>query len=326
MAEGVPGFTRFEPFAVEVNGITVTGRISRDDDGGGGSGDAAGGGGEGSGNAEARPPLLLLHGHPETHLMWHRIADALAEDFTVIAPDLRGYGGSSKPAGEADHSTYSKREMAKDAVLLMEHFGAERGFSSFALCAHDRGARVGHRMLADYPGLVSQAMFLDIAPTVDMYAATDRDFAEAYFHWFFLIQPEPLPEALIEANPRAYVENIIGSRYAGLGPFPAEVLHAYVSALSSPGAVHAMCEDYRAAATIDLEHDSADRDAGLTPEVPLRVLWGRHGVIEAQFDPLALWEKAVPGVTGRAVDAGHYLPEEAPEDVLAEIRGFFHRA
>ena len=305
MTEDLPGFELYDSFAVEANGITVTGRISRSDASG------------------AKPPLLLLHGHPETHLMWHRIADSLAEDFTVVAPDLRGYGGSSKPAGDPDHSTYSKREMAKDAVRLMEHFGAERGFSSFALCAHDRGARVGHRMLADHPGLVSRAMFLDIAPTLDMYAATDRAFAEAYFHWFFLIQPEPMPEALIEANPRGYIENIMGTRYAGLAPFPAPVLDAYAEALSSPGAVHAMCEDYRAAATIDLEHDRADRAAGLAPDVPLRVLWGRHGVVHAQFDALGLWEKAVPGVTGRAVDAGHYLPEEAPGEVLAEIRGFF---
>ena len=310
MTEGLPGFARFEQFAVEVNGITVTGRVSR--------ADAAG-----TGGGSSKPALLLLHGHPETHVMWHKVADALAEHFTVVAPDLRGYGGSSKPAGEPDHSTYSKREMAKDAVAVMEHFGAVRGFDRFALCAHDRGARVGHRMLADFPERVTRAMFLDIAPTLDMYAATDRAFAEAYFHWFFLIQPAPLPEALIEANPRAYVENIMGSRYAGLEPFPAPVLEAYVAALSSPGAVHAMCEDYRASATIDLEHDRADREAGLTPEVPLRVLWGAHGVIESQFEPLALWGKAVPGATGRAVDAGHYLPEEAPAEVLAEILAFF---
>lgn len=319
MAAELPGFSRFDQFAVQVNGITVTGRVSRDNGGVDGSAEASGN----AGGSGTKPALLLLHGHPETHLMWHRIADALAADYTVVAPDLRGYGGSSKPAGEPDHSTYSKREMAKDAVLLMEHFGAERGFGSFVLCAHDRGARVGHRLLADYPERIRKAMFLDIAPTLDMYAGTDRAFAEAYFHWFFLIQPEPLPEALIEANPRAYVENIIGSRYAGLAPFPAPVLDAYVQALSSPGAVHAMCEDYRAAATIDLDHDRADRDAGRTPDVPLRVLWGAHGVIEKQFDPLALWGKAVPGATGRAVDAGHYLPEEAPEEVLAEMLAFF---
>ncbi|CEA09527.1 Fluoroacetate dehalogenase [Arthrobacter saudimassiliensis] len=310
MSTGTPGFTRYEEFAVPVNGITVTGRISRPDRPLPGP------------DSAAKPPLLLLHGHPETHLMWHRIADDLAEHFTVVAPDLRGYGGSSKPEGDADHATYSKREMARDAVALMEHFGAERGFASFALCAHDRGARVGHRLLLDHPGAVTRAMFLDIAPTLDMYAATNREFAEAYFHWFFLIQPSPLPEALIEANPRAYIENIIGTRYAGLAPFPAPVLDAYVAALASPGAVHAMCEDYRASATIDLEHDQADRDAGLTPEVPLRVLWGRHGVVEALFDALDLWAKAVPGATGRSVDAGHYLPEEAPEEVLAEILAF----
>lgn len=312
-------FEQFEKFLVDVNGIRIGGRISRP-------------------TTEQRPPLLLLHGHPETHLMWHRVAARLAEHYTVVAPDLRGYGASAKPdsdagdgpvseaggerGGGSPHATYSKRIMAQDQVLLMEHFGAERGFKRFAICAHDRGARVAARLLADHPNLVSKAILLDIAPTLDMYNSTDRAFAEAYFHWFFLIQPRPLPEALIEADPRAYVENLMGRRHAGLVPFPRELLDAYVESLSQPGAVHAMCEDYRASASIDLDHDRQDRENNRLIDTPLRVLWGRHGAIEKLFDPLTLWAAIAPTVTGRAIDTGHYLPEEAPEEVLEEILTF----
>lgn len=296
-------FATFDEFSVPLGDVEIAGRISRDTE-------------------ESRPPLLLLHGHPESHLMWHRIADRLAEHYTVIIPDLRGYGSSGIPAADPDHHAYSKRTMARDQVLLMEHFGAQRGFEQFAVCAHDRGARVAHRLIADHPSLVSAAMLLDIAPTLDMYASTNRAFAEAYFHWFFLIQPHPLPESLIEANPRAYVENLMGSRYAGLAPFPPEILDRYVAALSRPGAVHAMCEDYRASATVDLDHDREDRDLGLLAETPLRILWGRHGVVGGQFDPLALWGAVAANVSGRALDAGHYLPEEVPDDVFDEILNF----
>ncbi|MBP2217944.1 alpha/beta fold hydrolase [Arthrobacter sp. CAN_C5] len=296
-------FEAFTEFATTIDGVEIAGRISRP-------------------TADPKPALLLLHGHPESHLMWHKIADRLAEKYTVVMPDLRGYGSSGLPASDPQHLTYSKRTMARDQALLMQHFGAERGFEQFAVCAHDRGARVAHRLVADYPDRVTAAILLDIAPTLDMYESTDRAFAEAYFHWFFLIQPEPLPESLIEANPRAYIENLMGSRYAGLAPFPAEVLDRYVGALSRPGAVHAMCEDYRASSTIDLEHDRHDRNHGLLIDTPLRVLWGEHGVVGKQFDPLALWRAVAPTATGRALDAGHYLPEEAPEDVLQEILAF----
>jgi haloacetate dehalogenase len=296
-------FEQFEEFRVHLDGTEIAGRISRP-------------------TADYRPPLLLLHGHPESHLMWHKIADRLAQHYTVVAPDLRGYGSSGIPHSGPDHAAYSKRAMARDQVLLMEHFGAARGFQNFAVCAHDRGARVTHRLLADHPGLVTRAMLLDIAPTLDMYASTDRAFAEAYFHWFFLIQPEPFPESLIQASPRSYVEQVMGGWQAGLDPFPPEVLDRYIDALSRPGAVHALCEDYRAAATIDLEHDRADRDQGLRISTPIRVLWGRHGVIERLFDPLTLWSAVAENVSGRALECGHYLPEEAPDDVAAEILRF----
>ncbi|GAB97642.1 DNA/RNA endonuclease G (NUC1)/pimeloyl-ACP methyl ester carboxylesterase [Kineosphaera limosa] len=286
-------FARYEEFAIDTGEVRITGRA----------------GGQGS-------PLLLLHGHPQTHLIWHRIADDLALDHHVIAMDLRGYGHSSRPPGGGDHAAYSKRTMARDAIEVMRQFGHER----FAVAAHDRGARVAARLVADHPDAVSAAILMDIAPTLDMYEGTTRDFATAYWHWFFLIQPEPLPELLIAGDPAAYIELLMGNRPAGLAPFPPEVLQAYVKAMTGPNAAHGMCEDYRAAATIDLEHDRADRAAGHRITTPLRVLWGRHGVVEQLFDPLTLWRAVADDVSGEALDCGHYLPEEAPGPVLAHIR------
>ncbi|HKT96910.1 MAG TPA: alpha/beta hydrolase [Paraburkholderia sp.] len=265
------------------------------------------------------PPLLLLHGHPQTHMIWHRCAADLAQHFTVIATDLRGYGASDQPASDASHAAYAKRAMAADQVEVMRHFGFER----FLVCAHDRGARVAHRMALDHPDAVERLMLLDIAPTLAMYEQTDREFATLYFHWFFLIQPEPLPEALIGANPDAYIERVMGGRHAGLAPFAPEALDAYRAALRQPGAVHAMCEDYRASATIDLEHDRADIERGHKVACPLRVLWGEHGVIERCFDPLAEWRKVARDVSGHALPCGHYIPEEAPEALVGEILSFF---
>ena len=262
------------------------------------------------------PPLLLLHGHPQTHMIWHRCASALAQHFTVVATDLRGYGASSKPPSDGTHAAYSKRAMAADQVEVMRHFGHER----FLVCAHDRGARVAHRMAIDFPAAVERLMLLDIAPTLAMYEQTDREFATLYFHWFFLIQPEPLPETLIGANPDVYIERVMGSRHAGLAPL---ALDAYRAALRQPGAVHAMCEDYRASATIDLEHDRADLERGTKVACPLRVLWGAEGVIERCFDPLAEWRKVARDVSGRALPCGHYIPEEASEALVAEMLAFF---
>ncbi|MGO1510267.1 MAG: alpha/beta fold hydrolase [Actinomycetaceae bacterium] len=299
-------FPDFSPLDREVDGVRLTGRIGPGvDPTGAHPGD--------------KPPLLLLHGHPETHVMWHRVAPGLARDFAVVAPDLRGYGSSGRPAPGPDHAAYSKRAMARDAVELMSSLGHER----FAVAGHDRGARVAARLVADHPGRVTRAMLLDVAPTLDMYEATDRAFASAYWHWFFLIQPAPMPEALAGANPRAYVEGVMGARHAGLAPFPAEVLDQYVAAFEGTDRAAGPANDYRAANGIDLEHDRADRAAGYRITTPLRVLWARHGVIERLFDPLALWGRVADDVSGRAVDCGHYLPEEAPEEILAEMREFF---
>jgi len=265
------------------------------------------------------PPLLLLHGHPQTHMIWHCCADELAKHFTVIATDLRGYGASSKPAGDDAHVTYSKRAMAADQVAVMRHFGHER----FLVCAHDRGARVAHRMALDHADAVERLMLLDIAPTLAMYEQTDRTFATLYFHWFFLIQPAPLPETLIGDHTDAYIERVMGSRHAGLAPFSPEALDAYRAALRQPGAVHAMCEDYRASATIDLEHDRADIERGNKVACPLRVLWGAEGVIDRCFDPLGEWRRVARDVSGRSLACGHYIPEEASAELVTEMLAFF---
>ncbi len=267
----------------------------------------------------AGPALLLLHGHPQSHVMWHRVVDTLAQRFTVVAADLRGYGDSERVAADAAHAHYSKRAMALDMLQLMTALGHTR----FAVCAHDRGARVTHRLLLDHPQAVSRAMLLDIAPTLAMYEHTSEAFARAYWHWFFLIQPAPLPERLIDADPKAYLRDLMGARYGGLGIFAPEAFAEYERCISLPGSATAMCEDYRAAAGIDLEHDRASRVAGSQVEMPLHVLWGSKGVVARCFDPLALWQQAARKVSGRAVDSGHYIAEEAPQALLAEIDSFF---
>lgn len=259
------------------------------------------------------PPLLVLHGHPQTHVIWHRVAGQLAERFTVVLADLRGYGDSSKPAGAADHGNYSKRTMARDMLRVMQSLGHER----FAVLAHDRGARVAHRLAADHGDAVKHLVVLDIAPTLAMYSQTTEAFARAYWHWFFLIQRAPMPERLIEADPGAYVRELMGARHAGLGPFDPRALDEYTRCLQQPGAAHALCEDYRAAASIDLEHDRADREKGLKLAMPLMVLWGAKGIVQRCFDPLAEWRKVAADVRGQSVDCGHYIPEEAPEQLLS---------
>ena len=266
------------------------------------------------------PPLLLLHGHPQTHMIWHRVAPQLVERFTVIAADLRGYGASSKPAADdPQHVLYAKRTMAADLVQLMHELGHE----CFFICAHDQGARVAHRMALDHPGAVERLMLLDIAPTLAMYEQTNRQFATQYFHCFFLIQPEPLPETLIGAAPHIYIERVMRSEHAGREAFAPHALHAYRQALAQPGAVHAMCEDYRASAGIDLLHERVDLERGNKLACPLRVLWGELGVLAQCFDPLAQWRRVARDVSGRTLPCGHYIPEEAPQALLEEIDAFF---
>jgi haloacetate dehalogenase len=269
----------------------------------------------------AGPPLLLLHGHPQTHAIWHTVAPVLARHFTVVACDLRGYGDSSKPPGARDHANYSKRTMAADMLAVMRLLG----FARFRVMAHDRGARVAHRLMADHPQAVARAVLLDIAPTLAMYEGATDTFARAYWHWFFLIQPAPLPERLIEADPGAYLRDVLGRRSAGLAPFDARALAEYARCLALPGSAHGICEDYRAAAGIDLEHDRADRGRGRRIDTPLLALWGAHGVVARCFDPLREWRRVADRedrVEGEALDCGHYIPEEAPDALLARALPF----
>jgi len=268
----------------------------------------------------AGPPLLLLHGHPQTHMIWHRVAAMLANHFTVIATDLRGYGASGRPPSDARHAPYSKRAMAADQVAVMRHFG----FEQFHVCAHDRGARVAHRLALDHPAAVERMMLLDIAPTLAMYENTSEAFARAYWHWFFLIQPPPLPEALIESDPVRYIRSVMGGRHAGLAPFTPEALAEYERCAAIPGSAQAICEHYRASAGIDLDHDRADIAAGRRLAQPLRVLWGAHGAVGRSFDVLSLWRERADDVAGGALPCGHYIPEEAPAELLAEALAFFN--
>ena len=264
-------------------------------------------------------PLLLLHGHPQTHAMWHRVASELARRHTVVLMDLRGYGDSDRPDPQAGSAAYAKREMALDAKAVMQ----AQGFDRFQVLAHDRGARVAHRLAADHPQAVERLLLLDIAPTLAMYQQTSLEFAKAYWHWFFLIQPPPLPEALIESDPVRYLRTVMGSRHAGLAAFDPAALAEYERCVLIPGSARAMCADYRASAAIDLDHDRADVLAGKRLAQPLRVLWGEQGVVGRCFDVLALWRERAAGVSGRSVPCGHYIAEEAPELLLAEAVRFF---
>jgi haloacetate dehalogenase len=265
-----------------------------------------------------KPPLLLLHGHPQTHAIWHRLWPALSQHFSLVAMDLRGYGDSSKPPGDLDHANYSKRRMAQDALALMQQLDLPR----FALLAHDRGARVAHRLMLDHSAAVSRAVLLDIAPTLAMYEQTGDAFARAYWHWFFLIQPAPVPERLMGPQAAIYAETLLKGRTGKLDLFDARALAEYRRCSALPGAFHAMCEDYRAAASIDLEHDRCSRAAGERVTQSLRVLWGEHGVIARCFEPLALWRQVAHLVDGQSLPCGHYIPEEAPEALLAAALPF----
>jgi haloacetate dehalogenase len=294
LGEGVQGmFEGFERVRVETKEVTIDGVR----------------GGEG-------PPVLLLHGYPQTHAMWHLVAPLLAEYFTVIATDLRGYGDSSKPEGGTDHAGYSKRAMAADQVEVMR----ELGFDSFAVVGHDRGGRVAHRMALDYPETVTKLTVLDIVPTYYVFATADRELATYYYHWFFLIQPYDLPEHLIGADPDYYLRRSLGGWGTGIDLFAPEAYAEYERCLRDPATLHAMCEDYRAAATIDLVHDEADRNRRV--ESPLLALWGERGVVERLYNVLEVWREYASDVRGRALPAGHFLVEERPEETAEELLSF----
>ena len=293
-------FDGFEATTFKVNGVEIFARI-------GGPADA--------------PPLMLLHGYPQTHAIWHRVVRALNGRFRFVLPDLRGYGDSSRPAGAADHANYSKRAMALDMVELMAQLGHER----FALVGHDRGGRVAHRLALDHPQSVSRLALIDIAPTLDMYEATDMRFASAYYHWFLLIQPAPLPERLLGGDPTFFLHRALGGwGAAGLACFEPEALAEYERCFARPDALHASCEDYRASAGIDLAHDRASRAAGEKIVCDTLVLWGERVVVHKLFEPLRLWQAQCAAQVGGAVmPAGHFIPEELPAQTAQHVQGFF---
>lgn len=287
-------FAGFETKDIQTTGTSIRARV-------GGSG----------------PPLLLLHGFPQTHVIWHKIAPALAERFTVVAADLRGYGDSGKPPSNVTHMPHSKRAMAQDQVEVMR----ELGFRRFCVAGHDRGGRVAHRMALDHPERVDRLAVLDIVPTHKIFSTVTKDLAIGYYHWFFLIQDNDLPETLIGHDPVYYLMSKLNHWGADPDAFTDEALEAYVRAFCNPEAIHAACEDYRAGASIDLEHDEADLATKIA--CPLLALWGEKGLMDRLYDILETWRERASDVRGRGLNCGHFLPEEAPEETLAELLAFF---
>jgi len=268
------------------------------------------------------PPLLLLHGYPQSHLMWHAAAPLLAERHTVVAADLAGYGASLHPAPAADHAPHSKRALALDQVEAMAALGCDR----FAAAGHDRGGRVAYRMALDHPDRVQRLAVLDIIPTGEVWRRADRDFARGYWHWAFLALPAPLPERLIAGDRQAFFDLHVRAGMglgAEPGRYPPEILDAYRRLLDDPGTVEGMCEDYRAGASVDVEHDDADRDAGRQIACPLLVLWAARGALPRFYgDVLEVWRASAPDVRGEALDASHFLAEDRPEDTAAKLLDF----
>lgn len=265
------------------------------------------------------PPLLMVHGNPQTHAMWHAVAPRLADRYTVVCPDLRGYGGSHKPPATADHAPYAKREMAKDLVDLMARLGHAR----FLLVGHDRGARVSHRLAIDHPERLEKLAVLDIVPTIEHFERADMAFAMGYYHWFWFAQPHPFPEDLIAAAPESWFRAHTNREPKDDGFFHPDALADYLAAARDPEMIRGMCEDYRAAATIDLVHDRESREAGQRIRCPLLAMWGAKGKIGQWYDPVAIWERYCDGpVAGRTIDTGHYLAEEDPDATLEALIPF----
>jgi haloacetate dehalogenase len=285
-------FPGFRPFRLDCSGTAINGVI-------GGAG----------------PPVLLLHGWPQTHLEWRWAAPQLAQDYTMVATDLRGYGDSSKPAEGERHAGYCKRAMAQDQIEVMRQLGFER----FAVVGHDRGGRVAHRMALDHPHAITKIAALDIVPTHTLYTRVTKAFATAYFHWFFLIQPAPLPETLLQGQAEFFLRNAVFRR-AIPDSIPEGVFAEYLRCFTDPATLHAMCEDYRAAAGIDLEHDAADLDRRVTQ--PLLALWGERGAMHQLYDVSRTWCERASDVTAAALPGGHWLPEECPDAVYAALRDF----
>ena len=296
-------FEGFESRRFEVNGVQIHARVPTTPRG-------------------SKPALLLLHGFPQTHALWQRVAQQLKHDYWIVLPDLRGYGDSAKPAGLPDHSNYSKRTMAQDVVDVMDQLACPH----FFLCGHDRGGRVAHRLALDHAEKVRKLCVIDIAPTLDMYNATNMEFARAYYHWFHLIQPWPLPENMIGADAKAYLHAKLGGWGSqGLAYIEPQALADYERCFCTPEAIHGACEDYRASAGIDLEHDRTSRAHGDRIACDTLVLWGARGVVHRLFKPLELWQAQCRAtVSGQLLPAGHFIPEELPAETAAALRTFFH--
>lgn len=265
---------------------------------------------------EGTQALVLLHGFPQTHTMWHCVASQLSKKYFLICPDLRGYGDSSKPKGLENHENYSKKIMANDIISVVKLLG----FEKFYLCGHDRGARVAYRICLDYPENVLKVCVMDITPTYHMFKNTDQNFATGYYHWFFLIQPNNLPETMIGANPRYYLEEKLRRWSAKGAHFVKEAVDEYVRCYDEDG-IHSSCEDYRAAATIDMIDDEKDRDKKIS--TPLLVLWGSKGFVNRTYDVINIWKEYAQFVEGKTLDCGHFLPEEKPQEVITELEQFF---
>lgn len=295
-------FEGFESRRFDVNGVQIHARVPATARG-------------------SKPALLLLHGFPQTHALWQRVAQQLQQDYWLVLPDLRGYGDSAKPAGLPDHSNYSKRTLAQDMVDVMDQLGC----TTFFLCGHDRGGRVSARLALDHPEKVRKLCVIDIAPTLDMYNATNMEFARAYYHWFHLIQPWPLPENMIGADAKTYLHAKLGGWGSqGLDYIEPQALAEYERCFCTPTAIHSACEDYRASAGIDLEHDRASRTQGDRIACDLLVLWGARGVVHRLFKPLELWQAQCKGtVSGQVLPAGHFIPEELPAETAAALKTFF---
>ena len=288
-------FDNFELNKIEINGISINYRRG------------------GSGN-----PLLLLHGYPQTHLMWRKIAPMLAEHYTVICSDLRGYGDSDKPNSDPKHLTYSKKSMSIDQVNLMQKLG----YNYFSIIGHDRGARVAHRMGLDFPDNIDKMALLDIVPTTHVFENTDQDLATKYYHWFFLIQNSPFPETLIGNNPEYYLRSKLQAWSSGKDFISEDIVNEYLKSFSDPKCIHATCEDYRAGASVDLEDHKKDRNTKLV--CPLLVLWGSKSPVAQLYEPLSVWKDWAKNVKGQEIDSGHYIPEENPQKCYDVIYNFLN--